>query len=97
MFDPVPNFPAGSGSASAPSAQQIDAAIEAGFEGIAIDASALVDGVRSEETSAAMVKAAVALLTQGQSVILHIARGPNDPRIGAPIESLVARGETRDG
>lgn len=95
-FDPVTKVLAVSGSASALSALQIDAAIEAGFEGIAVDASALVDGVRWEEASAAIVEAAVAFLTQGKSVILHTARGPNDPRIGALIESLVARGETRE-
>jgi uncharacterized protein YgbK (DUF1537 family) len=95
-FEPVTNVLAVSGSASALSSQQIDAAIEAGFESMAVDASALVDDTRRKETSAAIVEAAIALLTQGKSVILHTARGPNDPRIGALIESLVARGETRE-
>jgi 3-oxoisoapionate kinase len=95
-FEPVKQVLAISGSASALSAQQIDAAIEAGFAGIAVDASALVDDVRWKEASAVLVETVVALLTQGRSVILHTARGPDDPRIGALIESLVARGETRE-
>jgi 3-oxoisoapionate kinase len=95
-FDAVTNVLAVSGSASALSSQQIDAAIEAGFEGMAVDASALVDDMRWEKTSAGMVQAAVASLRQGKSVILHTARGPKDPRIEALIESLVSRGETRE-
>ncbi len=83
-----------SGSASALSARQIDAAVAAGFAEIAIDASALVDGARWEGAAAALVERAIALLAQGQSVILHTARGPDDPRIHALIDSLVARGES---
>lgn len=95
-FDAVQQVLAISGSASALSARQIDSAIEAGFADIAVDASTLVDGARSEGSAAALVETVVALLTQGKSVILHTARGPDDPRIGALIESLVARGETRE-
>jgi 3-oxoisoapionate kinase len=93
-FEPAEKVLAISGSASALSAQQIDTAIDEGFADIAVDASALVDGVRWQQASAALVESAVALLTKGKSVILHTARGPDDPRIGALIESLVARGNT---
>ncbi len=95
-FEPVRNVLAVSGSASALSSQQIDAAIEAGFESIAVDASALVDDARSHEVSAEIAGVAIASLAQGKSVILHTARGPDDPRIEALIESLVARGDTRE-
>jgi uncharacterized protein YgbK (DUF1537 family) len=95
-FEAVTNVLAVSGSASALSSQQIDAAIAAGFEGMAVDASALVDDARCAKASADIVEAAVASLTHGKSVILHTARGPGDPRIEALIESLVARGDTRE-
>lgn len=85
-----------SGSASALSAKQIDAAISAGFADVAIDASALVDPLRSEKASTALVEASLKLLAHGKSLILHTARGPNDPRIGELIDSLVARGESRE-
>jgi uncharacterized protein YgbK (DUF1537 family) len=95
-FEPVKQVLAVSGSASALSAQQIDAAIDAGFADVAVDASALVDDGRWEEALAALVGTIVALLTQGSSVIVHTARSPADPRIGALIESLVACGQTRE-
>ncbi|MES2785676.1 MAG: four-carbon acid sugar kinase family protein [Pseudomonadota bacterium] len=95
-FEAVDKVLAISGSASALSARQIDTAIEAGFADIAVDASALVDHARWQDASAALVEKVVALLTQGQSVMLHTARGPDDPRIAALIGSLVARGEARE-
>jgi uncharacterized protein YgbK (DUF1537 family) len=85
-----------SGSASALSAKQIDTAISSGFADVAIDASALVDPLRSEKASDALVETSLKLLAQGKSLILHTAKGPNDPRIGKLIESLVVRGENRE-
>lgn len=93
-FQPVSQVLAISGSASALSAKQIDAAIAAGFADVAIDASALVDSVRWSGAASALVERTVDLLRQGKSVILHTARGPEDPRISALIDSLVARGDT---
>ncbi len=95
-FEPVRNVLAVSGSASALSARQIDTAVAAGFAEIAVDAGALVDATRWEAASNEIIEGTVALLAQGRSVILHTARGPQDPRIAALIESLVARGETRE-
>ena len=95
-FEAVNQVLAISGSASALSAKQIETAITEGFEDVAIDASALVDGVRWEGAAAALVESTIALLAQGKSVILHTARGPDDPRIHALIESLAARGESRE-
>lgn len=95
-FPAVQQVLAISGSASALSAKQIDTAIAEGFAAVAIDACALVDGERWEQAAAALVETTVALLAQGKSVILHTARGPEDPRIGMLIESLMARGESRE-
>jgi 3-oxoisoapionate kinase len=85
-----------SGSASALSAKQIDTAISAGFAEVAIDASALVDTLRSDGAATALVEATLALLVQGKSVVLHTARGPNDPRINALIALLVDQGASRE-
>lgn len=95
-FEPAEKVLAISGSASALSARQIETAVAAGFAEIGVDASALVDGARWEQAAAALEDSAIASLAQGRSVILHTARGPDDPRIGAMIDSLVARGETRE-
>lgn len=95
-FQAVNQVLAVSASASALSAKQIDTAVAEGFADVAIDASALVDGERWEGAAAALVESAIALLTQGKSVILHTARGPDDSRINALIESLVARGASRE-
>jgi uncharacterized protein YgbK (DUF1537 family) len=96
FFQPVNQVLAISGSASALSAKQIETAIAEGFADVAIDASALVDGERWDGAAAALVERTITLLAQGKSVILHTARGPDDPRINALIESLVARGESRE-
>jgi uncharacterized protein YgbK (DUF1537 family) len=85
-----------SGSASALSAKQIETAISAGFADVAVDASALVDTARCKDAASALVETTIELLAQGKSVILHTARGPNDPRINALIGSLVDRGENRE-
>ena len=85
-----------SGSASALSALQIDAAVKAGFADVPIDASALVDAHRWEAASSKLVSDVLALLQQGRSVMLHTARGPADPRIEAMISSLVSPSTSRE-
>ena len=85
-----------SGSASKLSAQQIDAAISAGFADLPVDATALVDDAQGTRAAEDIVTKATALLQQGRSVILHTARGPDDPRIDAMLAALEARGQTRE-
>ena len=85
-----------SGSASALSALQIDAAIKAGFADVPVDASALVDAHSWEVASSKLVSDVLALLQQGRSVMLHTARGPADPRIEAMIASLVSPSTSRE-
>ena len=94
-FAAVEKVLAVSGSASALSALQIDAAIKAGFADVPVDASALVDAHRWEATSSKLVSSVLALLQQGHSVMPHTARGPADPRIEAMISSLVLPGTSR--
>ena len=95
-FDPVPQLLAVSGSASPLSALQIDAALAAGFADLPVDAGALVAETGWQDSLAALSELAIAALRQGRSVMLHTARGPQDPRIAAMLDALVARGASRD-
>ena len=95
-FAAVEKVLAVSGSASALSALQIDAAITAGFVDVPVDASALVDAHRWEAAASKLVSSVLALLQGGQSVMLHTARGPNDARIEAMISSLVSPSTSRE-
>ena len=95
-FDAADQVLAISGSASLLSAQQIDAAIAAGFAEVAVDASALVDESHRQRASQAIVAQASAALERGRSVILHTARGPDDPRIDRMLETMQTGGSTRE-
>ena len=100
-FDAVPQVLAVSGSASALSALQIDAALAAGFVDLPVDASALVAGAVLQDSQAwqdsldRLADQAIRALQQGHSVMLHTARGAQDPRIEAMIGALVSCGQTR--
>ena len=85
-----------SGSASPLSSKQIESAIDGGFEGVAIDSRAMLDDERWTQSAAALVDDVIRRLQQGRSVIVHTARGPDDPRIGQGIAMLEARGRSRD-
>ncbi len=85
-----------SASASALSAQQIDAAIAAGFSELSADAAALLDERRWSATADQLVAAAALQLKHGHSVILHTARGAHDPRIEAALVALEAQGMSRE-
>jgi uncharacterized protein YgbK (DUF1537 family) len=93
---PVDRVLAVSGSASKLSARQIDAAIAAGFVDLPVDAVVVLDDVRWPRVADELVAAASAALQSGRSVILHTARGPDDPRIEAMLAALQARGQTRE-
>lgn len=91
-FDAVDKVLAISGSASLLSMQQIDAAVQAGFADIAIDAGALLDDGTAAAAAQSLVHDALRRLGDGRSVILHTARGPEDPRIARTLDALCARG-----
>ena len=94
-FDAVPQVLAVSGSASPLSALQIDAALAAGFVDLPVDARALVAGAGWQDSLGLLADRAIQALRQGHSVMLHTARGPQDPRIDAMIAALVSSGQTR--
>lgn len=92
-FEGVNQVLAISGSASALSALQIDAALAAGFADVPVDASALV-GDSWQTRLDALADELAKLLLAGRSVMLHTARGKDDPRIGAVLVALAAQGHS---
>ena len=95
-FAPVERLLVVSGSASALSAAQIDHAIRSGFASVPVDAAALVAHGDWQQAASALAAQTVGLLNEGRSVILHTARGPDDPRIGTMLDALVQQGQSRD-
>lgn len=92
-FKPVDRLLVVSGSASKLTSAQIEAAIAAGFVDVPVNARALVgDDWRQE--SEAIVARALSALMEGRSVLLHTARGADDPRIGAMRDAMIAAGHT---
>ncbi|MDD1523010.1 MULTISPECIES: four-carbon acid sugar kinase family protein [Bradyrhizobium] len=85
-----------SGSASPVTALQIDAAVRAGFAEVPLDAAALLGDGQNMAAARQAVARTLSLLKEGRSVILHTARGPDDPRIGKMIDMLVSGGMSRE-
>lgn len=95
-FEAVPQVLALSGSASPLSALQIDAALAEGFVELPVDAAALVAGTGADGELARLADSALRSLRAGRSVMLHTARGPQDPRIAAMLDALAAQGLDRE-
>jgi uncharacterized protein YgbK (DUF1537 family) len=95
-FEGVAQVLAVSGSASPLSALQIDAALAAGFVELPVDAAALVAASDPAAALARLVEQALLPLRAGHSVMLHSARGPQDPRIEAMLSALAQQGMSRD-
>jgi uncharacterized protein YgbK (DUF1537 family) len=85
-----------SGSASRLSATQIQAAVEAGFREVAADVQALSSASQAGAAVERLVRQVLDALATGASVVLHTARGPDDARIDALIQSLQAQGYSAD-
>ena len=85
-----------SGSASMVTQQQIDQAVQAGFQAIRIPVE---DIVNSESAPRALLDEAIRLVREGHSVILYTAKGPEDPAIAETRERFAAQGiaETDSG
>jgi uncharacterized protein YgbK (DUF1537 family) len=95
-FDGVPQVLAVSGSASPLSALQIDAAVAEGFSELPVDAAALVAGSDPGAELSRLAERACLELRAGRSVMLHSARGPQDPRIESMLGTLVQQGMSRE-
>lgn len=80
-----------SGSCSPVTQAQIDHALANGFQGIDVNAVALLDPARAESARQAAVDAAVEAVEKGGSPLLYSARGPGDERISAAEAAWTAR------
>jgi uncharacterized protein YgbK (DUF1537 family) len=81
-----------SGSCSPVTEKQTEVALEAGFVEVALQPTELINPVSAPAAINAAVRAALALLERGASVIVHSARGPDDPRIAETTAALGAMG-----
>ena len=81
-----------SGSCSPVTEQQIDRALEKGFSEIPLDPARLVDPENVDEESRAAIQKTLDQVSEGNSVIVHTCRGPQDPRIEATEKRLAALG-----
>lgn len=78
---PVERLLVMSGSCAPGTAEQIDWALGRGFAELALDTPALVDEAAADGEHRRAVEETLRLLGEGRSVIVHSARGPEDPRI----------------
>jgi uncharacterized protein YgbK (DUF1537 family) len=91
-FEAVDQVLVVSGSASTLSAMQIQAAVDAGFREVAIDVEALTMGPETGAAGERLVTEVVGALASGASVVMHTARGTDDPRVARLIQCLRGRG-----
>lgn len=70
-----------SGSCSPVTAKQIEYAVEHGFVEIALNSAQLLEAKTGARELLAVMDAAGEALAQGKSILLHLCKGPDDPRI----------------
>jgi 3-oxoisoapionate kinase len=91
-FDAVDQILVVSGSASKLSAMQIQEAVDVGFREVAIDVEALTVGPETGAAGERLVAEVVDALATGASVVMHTARGTDDPRVARLIQTLRGQG-----
>lgn len=94
QFDAVDQVLVVSGSASRLSATQIQTAVDAGFKEVAVDVQALSLASQAVAAVERLVREVLDALATGASVVMHTARGPEDVRIDALIQTLQAEGHS---
>ena len=80
---PVDRLAAVSGSCAPATAAQIDRAEQLGWSCLAADPRRLADPAASPGECGRLLEAADRALAAGRSIVIHTARGPDDPRIAA--------------
>ena len=85
---PVPQLLVVSGSASPMTASQIEWASEHGFDCIRAPAEELCRPQTAESTAKSLFEHALRSLSQGKSVVIYTAAGPDDPSMRATREML---------
>jgi 3-oxoisoapionate kinase len=81
-----------SGSCSAVTKGQIEWAETHGYAAFEMDAVKLADEETAEGARAQLRRQALSALSEGRSVVLYSAKGPDDPRIAATAEAMRSRG-----
>lgn len=81
-----------SGSAAPGTAAQIEWALSNGFVGQRLDSIRLIDPAYCEAERARQVEAALAVLSEGRSLLLYSACGPDDPAIPATRDRVTELG-----
>ena len=89
---PVDRIAVASGSVSAVTAAQIGWAEAHGFGLVSFDPASVVDPDATAAATGQATSRALDLLAAGQSVVVHSARGPDDPRIALYRRALAATG-----
>lgn len=87
-FDGTDQLLAITGSCSPVNDRQIAAAIEVGFEPIALATARLVDPQTADHEIASVVQRAVECLQRRANVMIHSSRGPTDPRVDETTAAL---------
>jgi uncharacterized protein YgbK (DUF1537 family) len=85
---PVKQLLVVSGSASPMTASQIHWASENGFDCVRAPTEALCRQQSAERTAASLLEQALKSISQGKSVVIYTAAGPDDPSIQATRETL---------
>lgn len=80
------------GSCSPVNDRQIDWALQRGFTELPIATEKLADEDLCLQEQQRLVASALKALRQGENIILHSARGPDDPRVKRTAEALQAQG-----
>jgi uncharacterized protein YgbK (DUF1537 family) len=96
QFEAVEQVLVVSGSASRLSATQIQTAVDVGFKEVAVDVQALSRASQAGAAVERLVREVLDALATGASVVMHTARGPDDARIDALIQTLQAQGYSAD-
>jgi uncharacterized protein YgbK (DUF1537 family) len=90
---PVETLLVVSGSCAPVTGRQIAQAVEDGFVDIPLDTPGLAQG----RTPDKQIQKAVAALSQGRSVICHLAQGPDDARIQQTVEAMTDAADEQCG
>lgn len=95
-FPSVPQLVAVSGSCSSISADQIEHAIESGFQDISVDPVNLLCPTTHEASHRKLQQAILDIVEDGKSLIVHTCKGPGDPRRARVIDHFLDdTGDTR--
>lgn len=86
-----------SGSCAPVTDRQIAWGVERGFAEVALDAARLFQGAEAEPEILRAKESALRFMEAGRSVVIHTARGPQDPRIAATSSALEAQRKPAGG